>query len=441
MQTKIQKTAAAHALPVLRSVADILSPSATRSTGKGKRIAFYSHDTLGLGHLRRTLKIARAVTTLFPEISALIISGSPDVGLVTNQLTSAGACSGAIDVVKLPSVKKLNNEEYTARFLPDDINRIVSMRSEIILGLLKTFEPHLLLVDHAPVGMRGELLPAFEWLSQECGSTKLVYGMRDIIDNQKTIRSNWSSNNIYSILQNTYDTILIYGDPRLTPTAEHYALPSATLAKTQYCGFIGDNDWRAKAPSNVSPTEPQDKPKKVVVTIGGGDYYGPEIVGAYLEMLRENLARIDFESVVITGPLLKAELYHKYERMAEGLPVAIHSSVEQLPELLCSSDALITTAGYNSAVDALSYAKRALMAPRRSMRKEQILRADALAEIEAVLTFDPHQTTTEELYNLVTRLLHQSSAPLQKLRADGAVDLDGSLRAAAICGEIMALKA
>ncbi len=422
----------------LESVENILSSVASSITGAGKRIAFYSHDTLGLGHLRRTLKIARGVTSLYPEISALIISGSPDVGLVTNQLSHSGSSSAKIDVVKLPSVRKVDNEEYAARFLPDDIERIVAIRSEIILGIVKTFEPHMLLVDHAPVGMRGELLPTFEWLNQERGSSKLVYGMREIIDDPATIRNRWEEKKVYDVLRDTYDAILIYGDPRLVPTAEHYALDESTLAKTHYCGYVGDSEWRSKSQRSERIASTTDK-KLVVVTIGGGDYYGPEIIGAYLKMIRKNKAWVDFDSVLITGPLLKPELFREYEAEAKDLPVTLHSSVDRIPDVLCASDLLITTAGYNSAVDALSYAKRTLMAPRMSMRKEQIIRAESLGEVGAVEVFDPHQTSSEELFEKVTRMLNQEEAPLAKIRDAGGIDLDGSLRAAAICGQVMEL--
>ena len=435
MQIPTQTDRQIEAVPPLEDIERILARSGQRSSGSGKRVAFYSHDTLGLGHLRRTLKIARSVTRMFPEISALVISGSPDVRLVTSEAGSTSANKSGIDVVKLPSVKKLDDEKYGARFLPDDIERIVAVRSEIIAGVIKTFEPHLLLVDHAPVGMRGELLPAFNWLNQKRGSTELVYGMRDIIDTPERIRSRWRRENIFETLENTYDHVFIYGDPRLTPSAELYALPERVLLKTQYCGYISDKNFHERAPQSTGTSAR----KRVVVTIGGGDYYGPEIIGAFLNMLSQHKPRIDFDSVVITGPLLEPELFKRYKKLAEELPVELHRSVEKIPDLLRSSDALITTAGYNSAVDALSYANRALMAPRVSMREEQVLRVKALHEIGAVEELDPHNASSEQWFKLVTELLQRVDAPLAQLREEGRIDLDGSIRAASFCGEILDL--
>ena len=41
-------------------------------------ILMYSHDTYGLGHIRRTLAIASHLRT--PNVNILIITGSPIVG-------------------------------------------------------------------------------------------------------------------------------------------------------------------------------------------------------------------------------------------------------------------------------------------------------------------------------------------------------------------------
>ncbi len=41
------------------------------------RILIYSHDTMGLGHLRRCRTIAHSLVAKFKQVSVLILSGSP----------------------------------------------------------------------------------------------------------------------------------------------------------------------------------------------------------------------------------------------------------------------------------------------------------------------------------------------------------------------------
>lgn len=44
------------------------------------RVLIYSHDTFGLGHLRRSRAIANALVAERPGVSVVIISGSPVIG-------------------------------------------------------------------------------------------------------------------------------------------------------------------------------------------------------------------------------------------------------------------------------------------------------------------------------------------------------------------------
>ncbi|HJO71825.1 MAG TPA: hypothetical protein QGG32_03095, partial [Rhodospirillales bacterium] len=44
------------------------------------RLLIYSHDTFGLGHLRRCRTIAHALVEQFKGLSVLILSGSPILG-------------------------------------------------------------------------------------------------------------------------------------------------------------------------------------------------------------------------------------------------------------------------------------------------------------------------------------------------------------------------
>jgi predicted glycosyltransferase len=50
---------------------------------KVARILFYSHDTFGLGHIRRSRTLANAITTGDENTTALILTGSPVAGRFT----------------------------------------------------------------------------------------------------------------------------------------------------------------------------------------------------------------------------------------------------------------------------------------------------------------------------------------------------------------------
>jgi len=78
---------------------------------KGGRTRFllYSHDGLGLGHLRRNLAIAAAITRLAPAASVLLVTGA--------DVAEHQRLPRNVDVLRLPGLRKLANEEYAARRL------------------------------------------------------------------------------------------------------------------------------------------------------------------------------------------------------------------------------------------------------------------------------------------------------------------------------------
>ncbi|MDX1375894.1 MAG: hypothetical protein R3357_10050, partial [Burkholderiales bacterium] len=51
-----------------------------KSARSAGRVLIYSHDTFGLGHLRRCQTIAHALVQRFEHLSVLILSGSPIIG-------------------------------------------------------------------------------------------------------------------------------------------------------------------------------------------------------------------------------------------------------------------------------------------------------------------------------------------------------------------------
>src|SRR5438067_3684644 len=116
------------------------------------RVAMYSHDTFGLGHITRTLRLARAITESVPDASVLVLTGSP----IAHRLTFPRR----VEYIKLPSVRKRGPEEYVSRELSIPFWRLRRMRLQIIRDTLRLFRPHILFVDNVPLGMKGEILPA-----------------------------------------------------------------------------------------------------------------------------------------------------------------------------------------------------------------------------------------------------------------------------------------
>src|SRR3972149_2263228 len=88
------------------------------------RVLIYSHDTFGLGHLRRCRAIAHVLVEYYKNLSVLILSGSPIIGSFDFR--------SRVDFVRVPGVIKLRDGQYTSLNLHLDITEMLSMRASII---------------------------------------------------------------------------------------------------------------------------------------------------------------------------------------------------------------------------------------------------------------------------------------------------------------------
>src|ERR1041385_4232909 len=147
----------------------------------GARVLIYSHDSFGLGHLRRCRTIAHALVERFKDASVLILSGSPIIGSFDYR--------ARVDFVRVPGVIKLRNGEYTSLNLHIDIEETLNLRASIIQHTAEIFDPDLFIVDKEPVGLRGEVLPTLKALKRR--GTRLVLGDRDVMDEPRLLEPEW----------------------------------------------------------------------------------------------------------------------------------------------------------------------------------------------------------------------------------------------------------
>src|SRR5216684_3426637 len=89
--------------------------------GPGMRFLFYSHDGLGLGHTRRHLAIASALTELAPGSAILLATGADDVERL--------GLPAQVEILKLPGLRKVANDRYASRRLSIPVAEIRSLRS------------------------------------------------------------------------------------------------------------------------------------------------------------------------------------------------------------------------------------------------------------------------------------------------------------------------
>lgn len=381
------------------------------------RILFYSHDTMGLGHLQRNYKIAFALKTAYPELKISFLTGSP--------LTSHFKSLPGMDFIYLPPVRKVGPEKYEAFYPDTSFASVLEDRKSIILNSIKDLNPDIFWVDHAPVGMKGELLPALQWITEKRNASSAILGLRDIIDHPDNVIPLWQKQKIFDIMRSSYKKIFIYGDSRVFDPFKEYNFPTDIVEKTSFTGYITNTNHDFT--ENNSDLETSGS-GRVFVTIGGGEWAGDIIIGNLFAAARENNNRLPFEVTVVTGPFFPDELWRLYSEMARELSLEMLKFVPDIRPHIYSSDLVVSTAGYNTVTDVISCGKRALFIPRIKFRREQFLRAERLSELGMVEFLSPQNITPDFLIENIMRMLGDSRCPLETARQKEMINLNGAVQ-------------
>ncbi len=319
------------------------------------RVLLYSHDSWGLGHLRRSLAIAHAINRAVPGSSLLVATGSPSA--------TAFPLAAGIDVLKLPSVTKDAAGCYQARQLNDEFNAVVQLRSALLIAAFEAFQPNLLIVDHQLVGLSGEVLPLLQ--AAQISGTHCVFGMRDVLDSTEATEAAWNTPECRWAFGEGYDEVWIYGDERHFATAQFYPTLGAMGKRLLYTGLITNGKL-------VPEARPSNKPH-VLVTVGGGED-GGEVLIRYLQGLVGKPSHWD--STLVTGPLLPSDQSREVFALAARLPdVRVHNFHDSIPGLMRSCDLVLSMAGYNTCAEPKQHAFQRQPIPRTTPRTEQLIRA------------------------------------------------------------------
>src|SRR5438094_796830 len=94
------------------------------------------------------------------------------------------------------------------------------IRAQILREAALGLAPDLVLVDHEPLGSKGEFREGLYALKAQRPDTRFVFGLRDIMDDPGRIQAEWRSLGAYEALEELYDGIAVYGWPTLYDVAE-----------------------------------------------------------------------------------------------------------------------------------------------------------------------------------------------------------------------------
>lgn len=350
-------------------------------------MALYSHDTQGLGHIRRnTLLAAALVQRLDAEV--LLVAGTSQARHLPLPPRTR--------LVTLPGIRKHPDGTYSPRQGTGTLADVSAARARLADAELQAFAPDLLVVDKVARGFDGDLEPALRRLRARTG-TQIVLGLRDVLDDAGAASREWDTTATSEAIADYYDQVWVYGDRRVYDPIAEYGLPAVVAAKMRFTGYLGrgreellgDTAAASTNPAtfDVAPTDPSptDPSPYVLCLVGGGQD------GA---ALADGFANAAFPAghhgVLITGPFLPktaATALRDMERRRRDLTVL--SFVSHVPRWVREATATVTMGGYNSVCEVLAVRGRALVVPRIAPRREQAVRAERLSRAGLLDVYAP----------------------------------------------------
>ena len=327
---------------------------------------------------------------------------------------------GSIDYVKLPSIRKVGQGRWEPAALHVEPEEISAQRAAITKAAALHFRPDVVVVDYLPVGPNGELLPALRGLREQDRQTQFVLGLRDVLDAPHVTVRQWRDGGVYDALDDLYDCIFVYGWPDVFDTVRAYRLPAD---KVRYCGYV------CASHSTADPAELRRAlglgDGRLVLAMAGGGADGYALLHTFIQAIR-SLGRPDFDSLVVSGPLMDPEQHEALVSEADGWPVRVVSSIDDSLAHIAAADVVVSMAGYNALVELVACDRWGIVVPRSGPSAEQSIRARLFAERGLVSAISPDQLTPERLASAVVGALRQRPVPRRGQRPD----LGGERRAA-----------
>src|SRR5947199_10447376 len=351
-----------------------------------RTLLLYAQDDKGLGHVNRTLTIARHLLAAYPNCVAYIATKSPLAGF-----TLPERC----DYIKLPTlltaraIQRTEDEQEAAK------QHFRKVRGQILRDAALGLAPDLVLVDHEPLGSKGEFRDGLFALKAERPATRFVCGLRDIQDDAVRVRALWQEVGVYDTLEAMYDGIAVYGSRKLYDVAEAYAIPPSVQSKLHYCGYIVRDPPAIDAGALRQRHGLPDNGPVVLASVGSG-YDGYPVLEAARAAVERLQARFPgLHAILVTGPFMPADKQARLQAQATAT-CRVVSWADNF-ELMAVADAVVGMGGYNSVCEALVQARPLVIVPRATHKVEQRMRAWTLAARGLARWIHPKELTGESL--------------------------------------------
>jgi len=380
------------------------------------RIVMYSHDTMGMGHIRRNLLIAQALAKPPVKAQVLLISGIRQAG--------SFPLPPGVDLVTLPAYRKDPDGSYHPQSLGDDVDLLVRLRAGLISAALKRYPCDLFIVDNVPRGALGELAEVLAELRAH-GRTRCVLGLRDVLDEPAVVQRQWRRQRNHEAVRQSFDEIWVYGDSSLYDTATEYGFDASLRERIRQVGYLDPLEHHgagqsplpaglsgSSRPGNAGPGSVGTGSAGTGIAGTGSTAAGSSLPGRFSLCvvgggqdgwrLAETFARATFppgeQAVIVCGMRMPEARRRRLAEIAITRPhVRVLDFVTDPIGLMRGARRIVSMGGYNTVTEILSLGCKALVVPRVRPRLEQWIRAERLAALGLIDVLHPDALSTRAL--------------------------------------------
>jgi predicted glycosyltransferase len=383
------------------------------------KLLVYSHDAYGLGNICRMLAICRHLLETIPNLSILVLSGSP--------MLHSFRLPAGLDYLKLPCLHRDENGDLSAKYLKLDMEQTVKLRRNLIRIAALNFRPDVVLVDKKPYGLQDELKKTIETLRIVSPETKWILLLRDILDAPAKTVAEWHLLDSYRAVEQFYHRVLVVGTPEVFDTCAEYQFSPEILSKSVSCGYIRRQQTSKDTELLRQELKLAPGVRCVLVTAGGGED-GYPLIHAYLEGLARLPADYPLKSLVVCGPEMpRTEREKLFQIAKQYTQVTISEFTDDLMSYIEVVEAVVAMGGYNTFCEILTAQKPSIIIPRVKPTEEQVIRARKMAQLGLLEMIHPDELTPAVL---IDKLLHQLDNPSYYTSNIQKVDLNALPRIA-----------
>lgn len=363
-------------------------------------LVMYCQHSLGMGHLVRSLQIAAALAGRF---AVTFVNGG--------RWPSSHARPAAHRVVDLPPVGMTPDGQLQSLDPARDVASAMLERRIILQSLARRLNPAALLIEMYPFG-RKKFAAEVEALLAAAPQAIAVCSVRDILVANRQDQQR-HDDRAARILNRRFDCVIVHADENFARLEETFRPAERLRIPVHYSGFVTQE---------CSPANPCGARTGMLVSAGGGAE-GAGLLQLALSAQPELLRSTGLATTMVAGPFLPESAWQDLQRQAQRRPgITLLREVPNLQNLMRRAAVSVSQCGYNTAMDIVQSATRALVVPFMRLREtEQLERAQRLARLGLVALLEPAAATPRSLAQCVQALRSTNSVLARSsLRTQGA---------------------